>query len=252
MNSEDWEERHREKGDKRKSNRSDKIQYRLDKEKKKEDAPYLNSTSRVTKKFAISILEFIAIFILISIITTYMDTGTLDITAIPGTVMEYLQPGGVILTALIAFLPILILENIGVYYGLGTYPRMLFGIVKCLAMMLWFEAVLGSFGDIDLVKLVPLSEESLDGLVSLTINIGPISNIVIFILLLCCIIPVFEFIGCRRKHHAAMRHVRERRQHRKEKINRRKGEIVSYDYIEDDEPEEERKSEDESDGKKSE
>lgn len=238
MSSEDWEDRNREKSDKHRKSHSDKVQAKLDRKKKHDDAPYLNSTSRVTKTFIISIVEFVIIFIVISLLTTYLDTGTLDVGALPDTIATYLRPGGVILTALLAFLPIMVLENIGVYFGLGTYPRMFFGIVKYIALSIWLGTIVFSLGDLDLVKLAPISESALGGLVSLTVNFEPLAKLLIMILLLCCIIPVAEFIGCRKKHNTAMRHRQERKRHRKEKNRHKNNDEVNYDDYEEEEYEE--------------
>ena len=189
----------------------EKAARRAEKKQRKGDAPYLNSIGRVTSRIMISAIEFVLVFILVSLFINYMQTGSIDINTLPDTVSTYLQPGGVIFTALVAFLPIIVLENIGIYFGLGTVPRMAFGIIKYLALIWWLHVLTGSAGDIDIVQMSGLSGSSLMGVESVTVNLTPLVKLLDIILLLCCIIPVGEFIGCRRRHNDAVIRLHDRR-----------------------------------------
>ena len=183
----------------------EKAAQRAERKQKRGDAPYLNSFPRVVSRLLISILEYIIVFILVSMFMNYMETGTVDFNTLPDTIQRYMQPGGAIFTALVAFLPIMVLENIGIYFGLGSVPRMLFGIMKFLALIWWLHVFTGSAGDIDIIHMSGMAGSSaLQGLESLTVNLTPLVKLLDIVLLLCCIIPVGEFIGCRRKHNDAV------------------------------------------------
>ncbi len=182
-----------------------RIEERIEKRLKREDADYLNSKSRVVKQVTFSIIEYIIVFILICLVLDYATYGSIDFSKLPDTIREYLKPGGVILTALIAYLPVLIIGNIGVYFGLGTVGRMAFGIIKILAVLLFLHIFVMSAGDIDFVELSGMSGGmSGVGLESFTVNLEPLVKLLDIILLLCLIIPVAEFLGARRRHNEAV------------------------------------------------
>ena len=181
------------------------VEERIEKRLRREDADYLNSKSRVVKQVTVSILEYIIVFILICLVMDYATYGSIDISKLPDTIREYLKPGGVILTALIAYLPVLIIGNIGVYFGLGTVGRMAFGIIKIFALLLFLHIFVNSAGDIDFVELSGMSGGmSGVGLESFTVNLEPLVKLLDIILLLCLIIPVAEFLGARRRHTEAV------------------------------------------------
>lgn len=214
----------------------EKAALRLERREKKDDAPYLNSVTRVTSRIIFSILEFILLFVLLSLLVSYLETGTIDFSKVPDTVAKYIQPGGVIFTALVAYLPILVVSNIKVYFGLGTIPRMLLGIARYIMLMWWLGVLAGSAGNIDIVEMSGLSGSSaLQGLESFTVNIAPMVQLLDIILAACCIIPVCEFLGARRRHNdAVIRHEdrKERKQERKlnameAKLNKREAELAA-------------------------
>ena len=184
----------------------EKARKRREKAEQKEDSQYLNSKARVVKRLTVSILEYILIFLLISLLMDYLNYGSIDLEKLPDIIMTYLQPGGVIFTALIAFLPVLILENIGVYFGLGSIPRMAFGIAKCLALIVMLHFIAMSAGNIDIIELSGIDPGTLGGvgLEGFTVNLEPLLKLLDLLLLLCCIIPVGEFIGARGKHNDAV------------------------------------------------
>ena len=184
----------------------EKARKRREKAEQKEDSQYLNSKARVVKRLTVSILEYILIFLLISLLMDYLNYGSIDLEKLPDIIMTYLQPGGVIFTALIAFLPVLILENIGVYFGLGSIPRMAFGIAKCLALIVMLHFIAMSAGNIDIIELSGIDPGTMGGvgLEGFTVNLEPLLKLLDLLLLLCCIIPVGEFIGARGKHNDAV------------------------------------------------
>ena len=184
----------------------EKARKRREKAEQKEDNQYLNSKARVVKRLTVSILEYILIFLLISLLMDYLNYGSIDLEKLPDIIMTYLQPGGVIFTALIAFLPVLILENIGVYFGLGSIPRMAFGIAKCLALIVMLHFIAMSAGNIDIIELSGIDPGTMGGvgLEGFTVNLEPLLKLLDLLLLLCCIIPVGEFIGARGKHNDAV------------------------------------------------
>ena len=171
----------------------------------KEDAPYLNSFPRVVKCLIWSVVEFVLVFIILSVMTNYIRTGTFNLDTLPDTIIQYMKPGSVLFTAIISFLPILVLENIGAYFGQGSVPRMVIGIVKILAIRVWFNFVVAAAGDIDIIKMSGMQgSDALQGLEAFTVNVSPFVKLVDIILILSCIIPIGEFIGSRKKHSAAV------------------------------------------------
>jgi len=188
-----------------KSDRRAKIQERIEKRQKKDDMEYLNSKSRVAKGLIFSILEYIIVFILVSLAMDYVTYGSISFDTLPDTIKTYLKPGGVILTALIAYLPILVISNIGLYFGLGTVGRMAFGIIKIIGLIIFLHILVIQAGTIDLVEVSGMSGSmSGVGLDSFTINLEPVVKLLDILLALCLIIPVFEFLGARRRHNEAV------------------------------------------------
>ena len=182
-----------------------RAQIREDKKNLKGDAPYLNSMSRVISRFVWSIIEYVLMFIILSLVMEYMNTGTFDLSKLPDTIGKFLKPGSVLFTALISFLPIMVLENVGIYFGLGSVPRMVFGIAKCLAVLVWVNLVFASAGDIDIIEMSGMKGSSaLQGLQGFTVNVTPLLTLMDIILLLCCLIPIGEFLGSRKKHNDAI------------------------------------------------
>ncbi len=193
----------------------DKIRAKREKREMKEDAVYLNSIGRVFKRLILAIVEFIIVFLLVTLLMNYMNTGTIDIENVPKLLETYLQPGQPIFTALVSYLPIMVIESIGVYFGLGSVPRMIFGVAKCIVLAVWIQIFAAAAGDIDIIKLAGMSESSsLQGLEGMTVNIQPLSRLLSIIFMLCCIIPIGEFIGCRARHNEAVI----RNEERQEKI----------------------------------
>ena len=209
----------------------EKARERKEKQQKRDDAQYLNSSTRVIKRLVFSVIEFILIFVIISLIMDYMNNGSIDIEKLPDTIATYLRPGGVILTALIAFLPVIILANIGVYFGLGSVPRMAFGIAKILAIIVWLHLIANSAGNIDIVELSGMDTASMGGvsLEGFTVNIEPLLKLLDLLLLLCCIVPVGEFIGARAKHNDAVIRNYDRKQEKKEEKEAEKAEKEASD-----------------------
>jgi len=188
-----------------KSEKRARLQERIAKREKKDDMEYLNSKTRVAKGLAFSIIEYIIVFILISLLMDYVTYGSISIDTLPDTIKTYLKPGGVILTALIAYLPILVISNIGLYFGLGTVGRMAFGIIKIVGIILFLHILVMQAGTVDLVDISGMSAGmSGVGLDSFTINLEPLVKLLDILLAVCIIIPVFEFLGARRRHEEAV------------------------------------------------
>jgi len=170
----------------------------------KKDEPYLNSVKRVTIRMIFSILEFIAMFIVLSILLDYLKTGTLDPAHITETLKSMLNSDSVLALAIISFVPIMVFENIGIYFGLGTVPRMVFSIAKILMVLAWFYILVTNSNTIDLLKMSGLDNGEIMGIESFTVNLSPLFNLISIIMLLCCAIPIAEYIGARKKHKEAL------------------------------------------------
>ena len=206
-----------------KSDRREKIRERIEKRQKKDDLEYLNSKTRVAKGLVFAIIEYIIVFVLISLAMDYVTYGSISVDTLPDTIRTYLKPGGVILTALVAYLPLLVISNIGLYFGLGTVGRMAFGIIKIVGLIIFLHLLVNQAGTIDLVEVAGMSGSmSGVGLESFTINLEPIVKLLDIILVICLIIPVFEFLGARRKHNEAVL-----RQEDREKAEEKKKETDS-------------------------
>ncbi len=203
--------------------RRDRIEKRIQRRLKKEDSEYLNSKARITKRLLKSIVEYILVFLLITLMMDFISTGSIDIDTLPDTINTYLRPGGVIFTALIAYLPVLIISNIGLYFGLGTVGRMVFGLIKIVGIIIFLHILVTNAGDVDLVDLTGMNEGmSGVGLDAFTINIEPIVKLLDILLLLCMIIPVAEFLGARRRHEEALLRQENRKDEKKYEKTREK------------------------------
>lgn len=165
------------------------------KRQKKEDARYLNSTRRLVGRLVGSVFEYVVVMFLVVALASYMQDGsfTLDFDS------EMLRPGGLVFDALVAYLPILVLANIGVYFGEGTKGRLVFSVLRYVAVAVFFYVLLESAG----TSLEIPSIASGQGLDSIEIDVAGIAKLMIFVMLVCVIIPVGEYIGARKKHREA-------------------------------------------------
>ena len=168
-----------------------------------EEKKYLNSKARVVKRVVISIVEYIAIFILMMVIATYMEYGSLDkFVDSLGNIGAWLSPGGMIFNALVGFLPIIALSCIGVYFGEGTVGKMVFGIIKCVAIIIWLLLVFqGASHSLALPEVF-----SSMGLENLTVGMDGLVKFMCMVFATCILIPIGEFAGARKKHKRALDH----------------------------------------------
>ena len=83
---------------------------------------------------------------------------------------------------------------------------MAFGIAKCLALIVMLHFIAMSAGNIDIIELSGIDPGTMGGvgLEGFTVNLEPLLKLLDLLLLLCCIIPVGEFIGARGKHNDAV------------------------------------------------
>lgn len=166
--------------------------------------PYLNSKTRVASRLVFAALEYVFVFLILTFVVDYLHNGTISYDTITQTTADYLKPGGVIFTALIAYLPILVIKNVGFYFGLGSAPRMIFGMVGYLLVIWWLFMFASSAGDFDVMKMVNISSQSIMGLESVTLNLTGIVKLLSIVFVICCIIPLGEFIGARKRHKEAL------------------------------------------------
>ena len=166
--------------------------------------PYLNSKTRVASRLIFAALEYVFVFLIVTFVVDYLHNGTISFDTVMHTVAEYLKPGGVIFTALLAYLPILLIKNVGFYFGLGSVPRMIFGIAGYLLVIWWLFMFASSAGDFDIMKMVNISSQSIMGVESVTVNLTGIAKILSIVFVICCIIPLGEFIGARKRHKEAL------------------------------------------------
>jgi len=168
-----------------------------------EEKKYLNSKARVAKRVIISIIEYILIFVLMMAVATYMEYGTLDkfVDSLQN-IGAWLSPGGMIFNALVGFIPIIALSCIGVYFGEGTVGKMLFGILKCVAIIIWLMFVFqGASHSLALPEVF-----SKMGLENLTIGMDGLVKFLCLVFATCILIPIGEFAGARKKHKRALEH----------------------------------------------
>lgn len=190
--------------------RKPRVDYDYEEERmnlSKEEKQYLNSKARMFKSIIWDIIEYILIFVAVIIIMGYVQTGKIaDFNEISKDIGTWLKPGGVLFNAIVGFLPILILKSIGRYFGLGTYGRMILGIIKCFAIILWlYLVVTGASNSLNLMD--SMGEMAIGAGVSVEgINVGleGLRKYLTLIMLCCVLIPIGEFCGARKKHRRAL------------------------------------------------
>ena len=173
----------------------------------KEEKKYLNSKARMIKAIVWDIIEYIIIFVAIIIIMGYIESGTIaDFNEIGKNMGIWLKPGGVLFNALVGFLPIILLNSIGRYFGIGTYGRMLFGIIKCFAVILWlYLVVTGASNSLNLMDTVgEISAGETVTIEGLNVGLEGLRKYLTMIMLCCILIPIGEFCGARKKHRRAL------------------------------------------------
>lgn len=173
----------------------------------KEEKKYLNSKARMIKAIVWDIIEYIVIFVAIIIIMGYIESGTIaDFNEIGKNMGIWLKPGGVLFNALVGFLPIILLNSIGRYFGIGTYGRMLFGIIKCFAVILWlYLVVTGASNSLNLMDTVgEISAGETVTIEGLNVGLEGLRKYLTMIMLCCILIPIGEFCGARKKHRRAL------------------------------------------------
>lgn len=168
----------------------------------KEDKKYLNSKSRMLSAIILSIVEYILVFVVMLALSSYMQNGNLNsFMEDLENISEWFHPGGMLFNAIVGFLPIVIFSSIGKYFGSGTYGKMIFGICKCFAIILWLNLILmGASSSMEL----PSVFEGM-GLDSLTIGLDGLSKFITMVMLFSILIPIGEFAGARKKHLAALK-----------------------------------------------
>ncbi len=167
----------------------------------KKDKIYLNSKKRMVSSIAVSVVEYIVLFIVMLALTSYLQNGNLDnFSKDMEHLSDWFQPGGMLFNAIVGFLPIVVLHSIGQYFGSGTYGKMLFGIGMCIAIIVWLNLIMsGASSSMEL----PSVFEGM-GLESLTIGIEGLSKFVTMVMLFSILIPIGEFAGARKKHISAL------------------------------------------------
>ena len=176
-----------------------KVEDKLTKEEKR----YLNSKSRVVKHVVLSIVEYVIVILLVMIIATYMQYGTLDNFFEEIQHMgDWFQPGGMMFNAIIGLLPIIAIGCISVYFGEGTFGKMAFGLIKGAAIILWLVLVFqGASTSLSLPEIF----EGM-GLEELKIGMDGLVKFMVLVFLCCLLIPIGEFCGARKKHLRAVAH----------------------------------------------
>ena len=173
----------------------------------REEKKYLNSKARMFKAIVWDIIEYILIFVAIIVIMGYIESGEIaNFEEIANNIGVWLKPGGVLFNAIVGFLPIILLSSIGRYYGIGTYGRMVFGILRCFAIILWLDLIVtGASNSLNLLETT--GEVSVGSGVSIEgINIGldGLRQYLTLVMLCCILIPIGEFCGARKKHRRAL------------------------------------------------
>lgn len=182
-----------------------KVEDKLTREEKR----YLNSKGRMAKHLIIDILEYVIIVIIMILITTYMQYGTLDnfFDEIQH-LGDWFQPGGMMFNAIIGLLPIIAIGCIGVYFGEGTFGKMAFGLIKGGAIILWlilvFQGASTSLSLPEIASSLPMfSEVELE---ELRVGMDGLVKFMVLVFLCCLLIPIGEFCGARKKHLRAVAH----------------------------------------------
>ena len=169
----------------------------------KDEKRYLNSKARVAKHLIISIVEYVIIIILMLLITTYMQYGSLDNFIEDIQHMgDWFRPGGMMFNAIVGLLPIIAIGCIGVYFGEGTVGKMAFGLIKGVAIILWLVLVFqGASTSLSLPEIF----EGM-GLEELKVGMDGLVKFLVLVFLCCLLIPIGEFCGARKKHLRAAAH----------------------------------------------
>ena len=172
----------------------------------KEEKKYLNSKARMMKAIIWDIVEYILIFVVIIVIMGYIRTGEIaNFNEIANNLGTWLKPGGVLFNALVGFLPIILLNSIGRYFGLGTYGRMIFGILKCFAILLWVYLVVAgasnSLNILDSVGTVSVEDYTVE---EINLGLEGLQKFMTLLMLCCVLIPIGEVCGARKKHRRAL------------------------------------------------
>ena len=169
----------------------------------KDEKRYLNSKARVVKHLVISIVEYVIIIVLMLLITTYMQYGSLDNFIEDIQHMgDWFRPGGMMFNAIVGLLPIIAIGCIGVYFGEGTVGKMAFGLIKGVAIILWLVLVFqGASTSLSLPEIF----EGM-GLEELKVGMDGLVKFLVLVFLCCLLIPIGEFCGARKKHLRAAAH----------------------------------------------
>ncbi len=170
-----------------------------------EEKKYLNSKARVVRRAIFSVVEYILLFVIMIMVSTYMEYGTLEkVYEVLQNIDVWLKPGGMIFNALIGFIPIIALGCIGAYFGEGTVGKMLFGIFRCVAIIIWLVFVFqGASHSLELPQVF-----SNMGLENLTVGMDGLVKFLILVFAASILIPIGEFAGARKKHKRALDHKR--------------------------------------------
>ena len=169
----------------------------------KDEKRYLNSKARVAKHLIISIVEYVIVIILMLLITTYMQYGSLDNFIEDIQHMgDWFRPGGMMFNAIVGLLPIIAIGCIGVYFGEGTVGKMAFGLIKGVAIILWLVLVFqGASTSLSLPEVFAGM-----GLDELRVGMDGLVKFLVLVFLCCLLIPIGEFCGARKKHLRAAAH----------------------------------------------
>ena len=169
----------------------------------KDEKRYLNSKARVAKHLVISIVEYVIVIILMLLVTTYMQYGSLDNFIEDIQHMgDWFRPGGMMFNAIVGLLPIIAIGCIGVYFGEGTVGKMAFGLIKGVAIILWLVLVFqGASTSLSLPEIF----EGM-GLEELKVGMDGLVKFLVLVFLCCLLIPIGEFCGARKKHLRAAAH----------------------------------------------
>ena len=169
----------------------------------KDEKRYLNSKARVAKHLVISIVEYVIVIILMLLVTTYMQYGSLDNFIEDIQHMgDWFRPGGMMFNAIVGLLPIIAIGCIGVYFGEGTVGKMSFGLIKGVAIILWLVLVFqGASTSLSLPEIF----EGM-GLEELKVGMDGLVKFLVLVFLCCLLIPIGEFCGARKKHLRAAAH----------------------------------------------
>lgn len=163
----------------------------------KKDKEYLNSKARMATSIIWAIIEYILVFVIMLALMSYLQEGNLDnFTEDVQNLGDWFHPGGMLFNAIVGFLPIIILSSIGKYYGSGTYGKMIFGIIKCIAIIAWLYIIMsGASTSMELPSVI----ENM-GLDSLTLGLDGLKKFITMVMVFSILIPIGEFAGARKEH----------------------------------------------------